>query len=427
MMGCACAQDVYQEPNGGDDDEDEKEKLNGKIMEASKCAEILGLGSPEVSYLERRRAYIKAALVMSRTVGVCAPWAERNEMERRGATNFSDVECAFEGLRSSREIPPGFSPDDFLPQLQYSIDGGRSIETAKPSISAMIHADVRRNDSSSGEFFDISVKFSTTRFVLSRSLDDFYALHAKLKRRVPACGRSLPPLPTTAEAKKAAPIIVSSNPKTEKVNKKDESSIFTVFFGNKDESDESIRNAANKSAAVATRKLRAYLAQVIDWFRARRVYDPDVLEFLDLDGDLLLRLHREDMRVVRNIVVSWGGHVAHALPAQWVDNFVQSITPARRSDKTQSNHSAPAPKHLPGPIILRKILQDTHLLKTTPWAVVTKPAWIILSTVYGADTELDIDTLRKLLIDKNLSTAQVGLDSPPTSLLGLPVAAPNQS
>ena len=77
------------------------------------------------------------------------------------------------------------------------------------------------------------------------------------------------------------------------------------------------------------RRLRAYLSQAIDWFRARRVYDAEVLAFVDLDAELLLRLHREDMRVVRNVVVSWGGHVAHALPAAWVDAFVASITPRR--------------------------------------------------------------------------------------------------
>ncbi len=58
-----------------------------------------------------------------------------------------------------------------------------------------------------------------------------------------------------------------------------------------------------RALAEAKGKLRAYLSQAIDWFRARRVYDSEVLAFIDLDAELLLRLHREDMRVVRNVSV----------------------------------------------------------------------------------------------------------------------------
>jgi len=519
FVGCACANDVYQEPpERGEDGEEEKLQ---EVMPTSRCAEVLGLGSPEVSYLERRRAYIKAALVLSRTVGMCAPWSERSDMERRGVKSFAEVEMAFEGLRSQRDLPPGFNPDDFLPQLRYSIDGGRNVDRLKPTISAMVQADVRKNDTSS-EFFDISVKFSTTRFVLSRSLEDFYGLHKKLKSRVPNCAKTLPPLPTAREVRNTASALHSSRPsrngenevtscassadversnrRTGRKRKTKHSVTHPSFFGeyffgetanatnpcdfadssfnsnncDKDNDDVAGENglplgsetrgkektkytrlpypSSSASASrdqgehdedeccgkVVTRKLRSYLSQVIDWFRARRAYDPDVLAFLDLDADLLLRLHREDMRVVRNIVVSWGGHVAHALPLPWVNAFVQSITPHRRragsnddavagnplNSKGNGTHLLPA-RQQPGPIELRKLLEDGPALAATSWALVTKPAWLVLSTVYGADIELDIDTLRKLLLDHSLSSNQAGLDHPPTSLLGLPVAAPS--
>ena len=57
------------------------------------------------------------------------------------------------------------------------------------------------------------------------------------------------------------------------------------------------------------------MGQAVDWFRARRLYDPELLAFVDLDAELLLRLHREDMRVTRNILVAWGGPATHAVPA----------------------------------------------------------------------------------------------------------------
>ena len=50
----------------------------------------------------------------------------------------------------------------------------------------------------------------------------------------------------------------------------------------------------------ARRRLRAWVGQAVDWFRARRLYDPELLAFVDLDAELLLRLHREDMRVTRS-------------------------------------------------------------------------------------------------------------------------------
>ncbi|KAJ8599669.1 hypothetical protein CTAYLR_005422 [Chrysophaeum taylorii] len=384
LVACACSSDVYNEPI----EENHEEDAVYEVLPASKCAQILGLHSPDVSYLERRRAYIKSALVMSRSVGPATPWNERAELARRGATSFADIEAAFEGLRSARDAPPGFTADDFLPQLRCSRDGGRTFDHTRPSISAMLHAEVRTPENSSE--WEISVKFSTTRFVLTRSLDDFNQLHKKLKQRVPACARALPALPLPEEA-----------------NGHDKG-----WFGNSPPPD---RKADHRKAVAATRKLRSYLAQAIDWFRARRAYDPDVLEFIDLDCELLLRLHREDMRVVRNIVVSWGGHVAHAIPTKWVQDFVTSITPKRgKSSSTKTS---------PGPITVRACLDDLASRdKPIEWDMVTKPAWIVLSAVYGADVELDIDTLRKILLQKGLSCT--ALDAPPTTLLGLPVGAP---
>jgi len=55
---------------------------------------------------------------------------------RRGAGSFCDVEAAFEGLRATREPVPGFAPDDFLPQLRCSSDGGRTFDEAKPPARA---------------------------------------------------------------------------------------------------------------------------------------------------------------------------------------------------------------------------------------------------------------------------------------------------
>ena len=83
------------------------------------------------------------------------------------------MEAAFEGLRATREPVPGFAPDDFLPQLRCSSDGGRTFDEAKPPVSAMLHADVRAapgdDDSLANPEFEIAVKFSTTRFVLART------------------------------------------------------------------------------------------------------------------------------------------------------------------------------------------------------------------------------------------------------------------
>ena len=63
-------------------------------MLPDRCAEVLGLASPEASYMDRRKAYIRAALVFSRLVGPVAPWREKRGFERRGAQSFADVAAA---------------------------------------------------------------------------------------------------------------------------------------------------------------------------------------------------------------------------------------------------------------------------------------------------------------------------------------------
>lgn len=364
---------------------------------------------------------------MSRLVGPSTPWNERAELARRGANSFADVEAALEGLRSQREAPPGFAPDDFLPQLRCSRDGGRTFDSTRPAISAMLQAEVRTPELTATDW-EISVKFSTTRFVLSRQLEEFVALHKKLKERVPACARALPALPQVDEIRR----IFEANARRATMSSTPHDHQATSWWSpTQEELTEERRKGDAKRFAAATRKLRSWLAQAIDWFRARRAYDPDLLQFIDLDSELLLRLHREDMRVVRNVVVSWGGHVAHAIPSVWVNDFVASISP-RRGKTPQS-------KTAPGPIkVIECIDQMTKQASQSSsndnvraqsedlagkWDVVTKPAWVVLSAVYGADVELDLDSLRKIQMQKGVSTAS--LDQPPTTLLGLTVGSPN--
>ena len=61
---------------------------------------------------------------------------------------------------------------------------------------------------------------------------------------------------------------------------------------------------------------------------------------------------------------------------------------------------------------------DARVDELGAWALVTKPAWIVLSAVYGADVELDVETLRKLMTSPS---ARAALDAAPQMLLGLPV------
>ena len=60
-VGC-CSADVYEEREARfvEGDEDVQPLL------PDRCAEVLGLASPEASYMDRRKAYIRAALVFSR-------------------------------------------------------------------------------------------------------------------------------------------------------------------------------------------------------------------------------------------------------------------------------------------------------------------------------------------------------------------------
>ena len=269
-VGC-CSADVYEDREAArfvDGDEDVQTLL------PDRCAEVLGLASPEASYMDRRKAYIRAALVFSRLVGPVAPWREKRGFERRGAQSFADVAAAFEGLRATRDAPPGFQPDDFLPQLRCSTDGGRTVDDDRPPVSAMLQVDVR--DSGAGDSFELGVKFSTTRFVLTRTLREFRALHASLQRRAPACASALPPLPHSI---------------AEPGDKDRPAGFFEALMTPKGRN-----STAASPRRDARRRLRAWVGQAVDWFRARRLYDPELLAFVDLDAELLLRLHREDMR-----------------------------------------------------------------------------------------------------------------------------------
>ena len=82
-----------------------------------------------------------------------------------------------------------------------------------------------------------------------------------------------------------------------------------------------------------------------------------------------------------------------------------------------------SPFSCPGAIRLRECL-DNDADTDGAWDLVTKPAWIVLSSVYGADVELDIETLRKLMTSP---AAKASLDAAPQMLLGLPVGTANGS
>jgi len=138
--------------------------------------------------------------------------------------------------------------------------------------------------------------------------------------------------------------------------------------------------------------------------RARRLYDPELLAFVDLDAELLLRLHREDMRVARNILVAWGGPATHAVPAPWARSFVEAVAPRR-------GRNADPP--LPGPIRAREWLEADP---GEDWSLVTRPAYVVLASVYGADAELDVAML-KTLVKTNSALQQ--------TFLGLTVDAPS--
>ena len=134
--------------------------------------------------------------------------------------------------------------------------------------------------------------------------------------------------------------------------------------------------------------------------RARRLYDPELLAFVDLDAELLLRLHREDMRVTRNILVAWGGPATHAVPAPWARSFVDAVASRR------GRNVAEPP--LPGPIRAREWLEENRT-EEDAWRLVTRPAYVVLSAVYGADAELDVGTLKELVDSQALAPQQTFL------------------
>ena len=70
--------------------------------------------------------------------------------------------AAFEGLRATRDAPPGFQPDDFLPQLRCSTDGGRTVDDDRPPVSAMLQVDVRDSKALCGN--QTSRRFTSARW-----------------------------------------------------------------------------------------------------------------------------------------------------------------------------------------------------------------------------------------------------------------------
>ena len=101
------------------------------------------------------------------------------------------------------------------------------------------------------------------------------------------------------------------------------------------------------------------------------------------------------MRVTRNILVAWGGPATHAVPAPWARSFVDAVASRR------GRNVAEPP--LPGPIRAREWLEENRT-EEDAWRLVTRPAYVVLSAVYGADAELDVGTL-KALVDSQRARA----------------------
>ena len=115
------------------------------------------------------------------------------------------------------------------------------------------------------------------------------------------------------------------------------------------------------------------------------------------------------MRVTRNILVAWGGPATHAVPAPWARSFVDAVASRR------GRNVAEPP--LPGPIRAREWLEESRTDEEA-WRLVTRPAYVVLSAVYGADAELDVGTLKALVDSQALAPQQ--------TFLGLTVEAPVQ-
>ena len=108
----------------------------------------------------------------------------------------------------------------------------------------------------------------------------------------------------------------------------------------------------------------------------------------------------EDMRVTRNILVAWGGPATHAVPAPWARSFVEAVASRR------GRNVAEPP--LPGPIRAREWLEENRT-EEDAWRLVTRPAYVVLSAVYGADAELDVGTLKSLVDSQALAPQQTFL------------------
>ena len=108
----------------------------------------------------------------------------------------------------------------------------------------------------------------------------------------------------------------------------------------------------------------------------------------------------EDMRVTRNILVAWGGPATHAVPAPWARSFVEAVASRR------GRNVAEPP--LPGPIRAREWLEENRT-EEDAWRLVTRPAYVVLSAVYGADAELDVGTLKALVDSQALAPQQTFL------------------
>ena len=63
---------------------------------------------------------------------------------------------------------------------------------------------------------------------------------------------------------------------------------------------------------------------------------------------------------------------------------------------------------LPGPIRAREWLEENRT-EEDAWRLVTRPAYVVLSAVYGADTELDVGTLKELVDSQALAPQQTFL------------------
>ena len=92
--------------------------------------------------------------------------------------------------------------------------------------------------------------------------------------------------------------------------------------------------------------------------------------------------------------------LTHAVPAPWARSFVEAVASRR------GRNVAEPP--LPGPIRAREWLEESRTDEEA-WRLVTRPAYVVLSAVYGADAELDVGTLKELVDSQALAPQQTFL------------------